>query len=864
VNPLLRRNVAFTLGSAFALVLTLMLAVTVLGVSRIDEAKKRLDTIARENARKIELANTMRDTLRERALTMHAILFTEDAFERDEEFLRFYTLAEKYTQARSSLQALAFLDEERDLIEAINKHTLVTQPIVVQTVDLAMDRKIAEAQLLLQYQTTPLQRSLIKLLDKLIELEWGLTRRAASEADAAYRHTRTLMYGFGGLAALAGAMVALITVRRTAQQTRAVEQEKLKFQTLFDTNSDGIVLVGEEGFIDCNEAALRIFGIGRAREFLALKPEDLGAPLQRDGTPAAEYAQSCMQRARETGHCFLEWTGRRADGSLFPMEIALHAMTLDGRRVIQAIMRDISERKETEAALKKAHDEALAASRFKSAFVANVSHEIRTPMNAIMGMARLLEASELTPRQREYVDAVNVSATSLLTIINDILDFSKMEAGKLTLESVPFDLRDLAAGIMELVRHKADDKGLRLVKEIDDRLPPALLGDPTRVRQILLNLMDNAVKFTEMGQVALRMTLAALTGRQAEIVCEVEDTGIGIPPDAQAGLFNAFTQADGSTTRKYGGTGLGLAICRQLAELMGGRIEMHSVPGQGSLFRLRLALEPTTLAETLRLAQRERPVFAPARILVAEDNPVNQKLIRFTLEALGLEVDLAANGREALRKAEESRPPLILMDCQMPEMDGYEASRAIRVIEKERALPHVPIVALTANAMAGAREECQAAGMDDFLTKPLEESALIRVLTQYLDAEAPEKAEQPSATVSASDAPPVLDEQHFRKSCRNEPGNMTELASLYLESSRPLVGRLQESLRARDPAGAKAAHELKGASSFLGAAAMSDLAARLERTIRQEDWPHSEVLGDELNGLFERTEVRLRELTGNS
>ncbi|WP_160311643.1 response regulator [Streptacidiphilus melanogenes] len=734
---------------------------------------------------------------------------------------------------------------------------------------------------------------------------------------------------------------------------------------VIDSASDAFVSIDEQGLvIDWNPSAEAMFGFPR-HDTMGRSLAEMVIPERHRAAHRAGLARIVAGGASKVLRQQVELTALHRDGHEFQVELAVWPMQLGTIRCFNAFVRDITDRKQAERELARARDEALRASEVKSQFVATISHEIRTPMNGVIGLSELLLDTELDPVQRRYAEGVRDAGASLLALINDVLDFSKLEAGKLVLEDVVFDPRLMVEQAVALVAQSAASPEVEFLTDADARLPAAVIADATRVRQVLLNLVSNAAKFTHRGEVVVR---ARPQGDELRV--EVADTGIGIEPDQQSRMFDAFAQADSSTTRRYGGTGLGLAICRRLVDAMGGTLGMRSRPGHGSTFwftfplrlpavgeqpppvpqpaslrgrrvlvvddnrtnreilevqlrnwqmhptsvnsgpraldelrractagepydlaiidhrmpdmdglelaervttapilagtrllllssdgivdpaqlhaagfrdsvckpvrqselleRLGRLMAPGTVTSTPIPARPNAPAPPPARgkVLLVEDNEINQMVALGLLTRLGYEADVANDGAKALELLSAHPYQAVLMDCRMPGMDGYTATHLLRDREWEESGPRLPVIAMTASALAEDRDRCLAAGMDDYLTKPLAVSDLERALSRWIE-------NRPGGL----DAGPTADPHPVLRRLAEIRGDetaeslrlVTELAASFLERAPGLVEALRAAADNQDATAIEEhGHTLKGAAGNIGATDLASCAASLE------------------------------------
>jgi len=661
-----------------------------------------------------------------------------------------------------------------------------------------------------------------------------------------------------------------ITHQKWLEQEARQQEEWLR--TIIDHLGEGVYTLDAGG--NCtyiNSQAEQMLG-WTFEEMRGRNVHELIHHHRRDGTPlpAAQcpiyLAMHDCEIYRSSDEVFFH-----KDGTPLPVKVSGAPLLRNGAHSGSVVMfSDIRNQVLLQQHLVDAKEAAEEAARLKADFLSTMSHEIRTPLNGVMGMADLLFDTRLDPEQVEFVRIIKTSADALRAIIDDILDFSKIEAGRLELEYTDFSLRKVVQNSIDILTVKAREAGLTLASNIDPLLPDQLNGDPVRIRQVLLNFLSNAIKFTKRGEIRVRAEAAPVEpAGEARIglYLSVRDNGIGIAPEAQARLFQAFTQADSSTTRKYGGTGLGLAICRRLVEAMGGEIGVESTPGAGSTFWIRVPMRPGrphqgthgAAAPALPPAPAAMPLLADGVVrplLLAEDNAINQRVAVLVLNKLGYAVEVVENGLEAVREAATGRYALVLMDCQMPEMDGFEAAAAIRRAEGESGR-HLPIVAMTANAIEGDRERCIAAGMDDYLPKPINADRLRDVLAIWV---APTGATVPAGAVvepgtGAGPQPslPAVDLARLVDLFEGDRAAIVDLLAVFRESMKGIQGRIAGEVSVHGDKVVDLAHEARGMAGNMGAQALADLATRFENAAAAGDWDQV----DAMSASVEREIVRV-------
>ena len=627
---------------------------------------------------------------------------------------------------------------------------------------------------------------------------------------------------------------------------------------------DGVIITtadlenGGPEIIYVNEAVTRISGY-EPEELIGQTPRILQGP---------STCRETLNELKETllkGKAFKgELQNYTKDGIVYWLDISIVPVKDNAGNITHyaAIERDITDRKIFEKQIQVTKDAAEVASRAKDDFLANMSHELRTPMNGIIGLSELLMDMNLGEEQAELASAVNSSSRNLLILLNDILDLSKIEAGELTLENIAFNVRSRVAQTVDLLRPIASRKGVVLESYIDDNVPKRIVCDPARLQQVMNNLISNGLKFTEEGSVTISFENVPDSAGDPELHIRVQDTGIGIPEDKHQAVFQKFTQADVSTARKYGGTGLGLAITKELVEVMGGQIGLESEVGKGTTFIVKIPVEEAKKEEKQDIVADVVPMNTKARLLVTDDHPVNLLFMRKVLKKLGFEnVDEARNGKEAVQQTQKNVYDLILMDCQMPEMDGFEASTIIR--ESEEKIGDIKIIAVTADAMKGAREKCIDAGMNDYISKPVDLEKLRSVLGEWIPNDTGDvsemSAEMSSSTTEEEPDLMIMDWERLRMFTDGDPEEEKGLIEMFLAYAEESIQELETHLKnGENEEWRKAAHKFKGSAANLGAEQLSSICFKAEESYEQDDQA-KQLIFEHIKRAYNETTAALKE-----
>jgi len=672
--------------------------------------------------------------------------------------------------------------------------------------------------------------------------------------------------------------VLFLDITESKKQAEELAEEAARRSILMEQSRDGIVILDENGGV---YEANRKFAEMLAHPFESIRRL---TAFDWEFLHPRERLIDMLRSVDEKGDHF-ETQHRRRDGSVFDVEISTNAAWFGGRKLIFCVCRDVTERKRAEKALRETladarilQREAESANRAKSTFLANMSHEIRTPLNGVIGFLELLADTKLDAVQKEYIEYIDTSARILLDILSNVLDISKIEAERLDLHTVPSDIRRTVEHSIAPLRPAAAEKGIALSAAVDDNVPARATFDPVRLEQVLVNLTNNAVKFTERGSVTLSVRFAPLEGNHGAFTFNVTDSGIGIPPEEWQRIFEPFYQADTSNTRRFGGIGLGLSISQRLLQMMGSSLEIHSVPGEGSSFfftlRLSYGAEEARSPATAPFPEEKRTVPHARRkanpvILLAEDEPLNMKMLTIMLSKLApfASVVQAEDGEQAVALFREQRPDLVLMDLQMPVIDGLQATAEIRAIEtkespeKERCC----IVALTADVLPETKEQCLASGMDGYLSKPVRREEIMAVLDRSFGTEGDGK--QDFRDAPAEDA--AWNRSLMLEALDGDEELADEIASEFLKETTEMLAALAGALAEGDTETLRRrAHAIKGLAGNVGGEAVRSAASDVEKAARLGDGEKAGVfvarLEDEFERLYEAMGKHLRTRTSRA
>ncbi|MGE5583572.1 MAG: PAS domain S-box protein [Bacillota bacterium] len=658
-------------------------------------------------------------------------------------------------------------------------------------------------------------------------------------------HSRTLFYDEEHRLIAIEGIARDVTFQKRMEE--ALQESEERYRKVVEFSPNGIFIQKDGIFVFANQAAAKIYGFAKPEDLYGKRVIDYLHPDYRE-----DVGKKMEQLKQENFTVsFRERKILRADGAFIDVEVTATNFNIKEKAAVLVILRDITDKKRGEEELKKAKIAAEEANRAKSQFLANISHEIRTPMNGIVGMVDLLQTTELSPVQQEYLEMLKISSDSLLDLVNDILDISKIEAGKLQLDIVAFNLREVIANAIKVYRVRAQEKGIALTSDINPDVPVCVKSDPGRLKQILLNLISNAIKFTEDGTVTVSVVKVGETASsQIQLKFSVKDTGVGIDPSKIGLLFESFSQLDDSTTKRHSGSGLGLAISKQLVKLMGGEIGVASNEGRGSEFFFTITVDKQDQDELIKEKEIhiETGAFSRARILVVEDNPVNKKLVTALLQNRGWKVATAPDGVTALKALENESFDLVLMDVQMPDLDGFETTARIREGEK-LTQAHIPVIAMTAYAMEGDRERCLAAGMDGYLTKPIKADQLYTIIANLL----------PAKKADAAESPPV-DLAETMRIVEGDKELLKELVMIFVNDCPRRLQEIKEAIETGNPRNLElSAHSFRGAVVNFGAHRVFDLLNELEKMGKTADLNNARSVFKKLAGEIERIKTYFAE-----